>query len=120
MSRKDRTLTRRLSQPERPFRMSITTGLGRPDGRGRETPRDNIIGEVGGRFDQIIMLGAVARHRRCPLPETRVGADEAATARLRQTIGTSPSAWSVMPVIALVVPGPDVTSTTPGLPVERA
>ena len=27
---------------------------------------------------------------------------------------------SVMPVTALVAPGPEVTSTTPGLPVERA
>ena len=27
---------------------------------------------------------------------------------------------STMPVTALVAPGPEVTSTTPGLPVERA
>jgi hypothetical protein len=27
---------------------------------------------------------------------------------------------STMPVMALVAPGPEVTSTTPGLPVDRA
>ena len=36
------------------------------------------------------------------------------------TIGIESISASVMPVTALVAPGPDVTSTTPGLPVERA
>ena len=36
------------------------------------------------------------------------------------TIGIESISASVMPVIALVAPGPEVTSTTPGLPVERA
>jgi hypothetical protein len=36
------------------------------------------------------------------------------------TIGIESISASVMPVTALVAPGPEVTSTTPGLPVERA
>jgi hypothetical protein len=36
------------------------------------------------------------------------------------TIGIESSSASVMPVTALVAPGPEVTSTTPGLPVDRA
>src|SRR3546814_9806384 len=36
------------------------------------------------------------------------------------TMGMESISASVMPVIALVAPGPEVTRTTPGLPVERA
>ena len=36
------------------------------------------------------------------------------------TIGIESISASAMPVTTLVAPGPDVTSTTPGLPVERA
>jgi len=36
------------------------------------------------------------------------------------TSGIESISASVMPVTALVAPGPEVTSTTPGLPVERA
>jgi hypothetical protein len=36
------------------------------------------------------------------------------------TIGIESISASVIPVTALVAPGPEVTSTTPGLPVERA
>ena len=36
------------------------------------------------------------------------------------TIGIESISASAMPVTALVAPGPEVTSTTPGLPVERA
>ena len=37
-----------------------------------------------------------------------------------QTIGIESISASVSPVIALVAPGPEVTSRTPALPVERA
>ena len=37
-----------------------------------------------------------------------------------QTSGIESMSASVRPVTALVAPGPEVTSTTPGLPVERA
>ena len=37
-----------------------------------------------------------------------------------QTTGIESISASVSPVTALVAPGPDVTSTTPTLPVERA
>ena len=37
-----------------------------------------------------------------------------------QTIGIESISASVRPVTALVAPGPEVTSTTPHLPVERA
>jgi hypothetical protein len=36
------------------------------------------------------------------------------------TIGMESSQASVMPVTALVAPGPEVTRTTPGLPLDRA
>lgn len=36
------------------------------------------------------------------------------------TIGIESMSASVVPVTVLVAPGPEVTSTTPGLPVERA
>ena len=39
---------------------------------------------------------------------------------VRQTMGIESINASVRPVTALVAPGPDVTSTTPTLPVERA
>ena len=39
---------------------------------------------------------------------------------VRQTIGMLSISASVRPVTALVAPGPEVTSTTPTLPVERA
>ena len=42
------------------------------------------------------------------------------TCPVRQTIGIELSNASVKPVTALVAPGPEVTSTTPHLPVERA
>ena len=42
------------------------------------------------------------------------------TCPVMTTSGTE-SMWAVaMPVTALVAPGPEVTSTTPGLPVARA
>ena len=37
-----------------------------------------------------------------------------------QTMGIESSSASVRPVTALVAPGPEVTSTTPHFPVERA
>jgi hypothetical protein len=43
-----------------------------------------------------------------------------ATWPVSTTIGIESISASVMPVTALVAPGPEVTSTTPGLPVERA
>jgi hypothetical protein len=43
-----------------------------------------------------------------------------ATWPVMQTIGIESISASVRPVTALVAPGPEVTSTTPGLPVERA
>ena len=39
---------------------------------------------------------------------------------VKTTIGIESISASTMPVMALVAPGPEVTSTTPGLPVERA
>ena len=39
---------------------------------------------------------------------------------VRHTIGIESISASVRPVTALVAPGPEVTSTTPTLPVERA
>ena len=39
---------------------------------------------------------------------------------VRTIIGIESISASVSPVTALVAPGPEVTSTTPGLPVERA
>ena len=39
---------------------------------------------------------------------------------VRQTSGIESISASVRPVTALVAPGPEVTSTTPTLPVERA
>ena len=42
------------------------------------------------------------------------------TCPVRTTIGIESISASVRPVTALVAPGPEVTSTTPGLPVERA
>ena len=39
---------------------------------------------------------------------------------VRQMIGIESISASVRPVTALVAPGPDVTSTTPTFPVERA
>ena len=38
----------------------------------------------------------------------------------KTTIGIESISASVRPVTALVAPGPEVTSATPGLPVERA
>ena len=42
------------------------------------------------------------------------------TCPVRQTIGTESISASVRPVTVLVAPGPEVTSTTPTLPVLRA
>ena len=42
------------------------------------------------------------------------------TCPVMQTIGIELHNASVRPVTALVAPGPDVTSTQPTLPVERA
>ncbi len=42
------------------------------------------------------------------------------TCAVMQTSGIESMRASVRPVTALVAPGPEVTSTTPGLPVERA
>ena len=42
------------------------------------------------------------------------------TCPVRQTTGIESMSASVSPVTALVAPGPEVTSTTPTLPVERA
>ncbi len=39
---------------------------------------------------------------------------------VKQTIGIESISASVRPVTALVAPGPEVTSTTPTLPEERA
>ena len=51
----------------------------------------------------------------------RVVADQkVATWPVRTTIGIESISASVRPVTALVAPGPEVTRTTPGLPVERA
>ena len=43
-----------------------------------------------------------------------------ATCPVRTTIGIESISASVRPVTAFVAPGPEVTRTTPGLPVERA
>ena len=42
------------------------------------------------------------------------------TCPVKQTIGTESISASVKPVTAFVAPGPEVTSTTPTLPVDRA
>ena len=42
------------------------------------------------------------------------------TCPVRTTMGIESISASVNPVTALVAPGPDVTSATPTLPVERA
>ena len=61
------------------------------------------------------VMPTVSASWKASLPIMKVGTWPVST-----TIGIESISASVMPVTALVAPGPEVTSTTPGLPVERA
>ena len=61
------------------------------------------------------VIPTVSASWKASLPIRKVG-----TCPVSTTIGIESISASVMPVTAFVAPGPEVTSTTPGLPVERA
>ena len=61
------------------------------------------------------VIPTVSASWKASLPIMKVG-----TCPVSTTIGIESIRASVMPVTALVAPGPEVTSTTPGRPVERA
>ena len=76
----------------------LTPGQDRLEPRGRQKDLEIDQGEEGDEGDQLVV----------------------GTWPVRQTMGMESISASTRPVTALVAPGPDVTSTTPGLPVERA
>jgi hypothetical protein len=61
------------------------------------------------------VMPTVSASWKASLPIMKVGTWPVST-----TSGIESISASVRPVTALVAPGPEVTSTTPGLPVERA
>ena len=61
------------------------------------------------------VMPTVSASWKASLPIMKVGTWPVST-----TIGIESISASVMPVTALVAPGPEVTRTTPGRPVERA
>ena len=61
------------------------------------------------------VMPTVSHSWKASLPIRCVG-----TCPVMTTIGIESQSASVRPVTALVAPGPDVTSTQPTLPVERA
>ena len=100
--------------------MSTTTGPGRPvvaiwnascSTRDRSfTSFTSQLCLVQGR-----VMPTVSHSWKASVPIRWVGTWPVSTTRGMESISAS-----VRPVTALVAPGPEVTSTTPGLPVERA
>ena len=100
--------------------MSTTTGPGRPAGRDLEglVQHARQIVDV---LHQLIVLGAGPRDADRIAFLERIVADQMGRHLPGEhTSGIESISASVRPVTALVAPGPEVTSTQPTLPVERA